>query len=196
MAITHTNRRGEVYYLHQGQTKSGKPRYFFSRNKDGPLAEAIPDGFEIYEKPSSQVFLRKIVPTSIRPAEVETVKAGLRRAGLDVFLVEAEKDCIVVHMPDQSSSDLERFAEELTGGMFPGLRGKWMEDRQRRGSFTAMMRFILTDGDKRHFRAERWCFKGGIDGWFPLLGGPNGDLAKVVAHFAPHLDKESFFELM
>jgi hypothetical protein len=196
MAITHTNRRGEVYYLHQGQTKTGKPRYHFSRKKEGPLAESIPEGYEIYERPSAQVYLRKIIPTSILPEEVEVVKAGLRRAGLNVFLVEAEKDAIVVHMPNRSKADLADFVERFRGGVSPGLADKWMEDMQNDCSFSAMMRFVLTDEDKRLFRAERWCFRGSIDGWILLFDGPSGGLAKVVAAYAPHLDKESFFDLM
>ena len=42
MAIEYVNRRGDTYYLHQGKTKTGKPTYFFSRKKEGTLAEAIP----------------------------------------------------------------------------------------------------------------------------------------------------------
>jgi len=38
-ALPHTNRRGDTYYLHQGLTKTGKPRYFAARAVgDGALA--------------------------------------------------------------------------------------------------------------------------------------------------------------
>ncbi len=61
MPVTHTNKGGKTYYLHQGTTKTGKPRYYFSMTqKNDLLVEKIPDGYEIYEHPANaQVFLRK-----------------------------------------------------------------------------------------------------------------------------------------
>ncbi len=193
MPITHTNRQGDVYYLHQGETKTGKPRYFFSRKNDGQLAEAVPEGYEIYEKPSAQVFLRKIVPTSIRPEEVEVVRAGLRRVGANVFFLETEKNSIAVHAPSQTRKELERFAEKLGGWMPSSMLAN---ELQSRVPFAPMLRFVLANEAKRHFRVQRWCFRGSVDGWIPLLSGPSGDLAKLVAYFGPHLEEESFFELM
>src|SRR5262245_59498011 len=36
--ITHTNAKGKTYYLHQGTTKTGKPKYHFSMESNGALA--------------------------------------------------------------------------------------------------------------------------------------------------------------
>ena len=55
--ITYTNAKGKTYYLHQGTTKTGKPKYYFSMESEGHLAASIPVGFEIYENPNAQVFL-------------------------------------------------------------------------------------------------------------------------------------------
>src|SRR3989441_11655883 len=55
MPITYTNAKGKTYYLHQGTTKTGKPKYYFSMENEGHLAEAITVGFEIYENPNAQV---------------------------------------------------------------------------------------------------------------------------------------------
>src|SRR5215467_16163471 len=63
--ITHTNAKGKTYYLHQGTTKTGKPKYHFSMQSEGILAASIPAGFEIYENPNAQVFLRHIPPKII-----------------------------------------------------------------------------------------------------------------------------------
>src|SRR4029453_1265485 len=52
--ITHTNAKGKIFYLHQGTTKTGKPKYHFSMQSEGTLAESIPAGFEIYENPNAQ----------------------------------------------------------------------------------------------------------------------------------------------
>ena len=53
MPITHVNAKGKTYYLHQGVTKTGKPKYHFAMKSEGALVQSIPDGFEIYENPSS-----------------------------------------------------------------------------------------------------------------------------------------------
>lgn len=59
MTIQHVNRKGDTYYLHQAKTKTGKPKWFFSTKQTGDLAQAVPGGYEIYENPNAQVFLRK-----------------------------------------------------------------------------------------------------------------------------------------
>ena len=43
------------------------------------------------------------------------------------------------------------------------------------------------------FVVERMCFRGRIDGWHGLDGGP---LEKLVERYVPHIGKDSFFELM
>ncbi len=35
MSIEYVNRRGDKYYLLQGKTKTGKPKYYVSRKPDG-----------------------------------------------------------------------------------------------------------------------------------------------------------------
>src|SRR5580704_2718498 len=103
MAISHTNRKGDVYYLHPGKSKTGKPTYRFSKKAGGDLVESIPEGYEIYEKPNGQVYLRIIVARDITDAEIAVVEAGIREhSELTVFRVDAEKDCILVYTPDQS----------------------------------------------------------------------------------------------
>ena len=59
MPMTHTNAKGKTYYLHQGTTKTGKPKYYFAMESNGELAESIPAGFEIYENPNAQPTLSR-----------------------------------------------------------------------------------------------------------------------------------------
>jgi hypothetical protein len=75
--ITHTNAKGKTYYLHQGTTKTGKPTYHFSMQSEGTLAETVPTGFEIYENPNAQVFLRRIPPKLITCNDLITSDALL-----------------------------------------------------------------------------------------------------------------------
>jgi len=79
MAITHVNTKGKTYYLHQGVTKTGKPKYHFTMKSEGNLPDAILEGFEIYENPNAQVFLRRIPPKIITDEERQLVEDGMRK---------------------------------------------------------------------------------------------------------------------
>jgi hypothetical protein len=57
-----------------------------------------------------------------------------------------------------------------------------------------MLRFTLVDEEKRLFDAERWCFRGSIDTWISLAG-PR-PLETHARKYLPHLNRESFFELI
>ena len=73
MTMMHTNRKGKTYYLHQGITKKGNPKYFFALRDEGDLVETIPPGYEIYENPNAQVFLRRIRPQIVTAVVVAIV---------------------------------------------------------------------------------------------------------------------------
>ena len=79
MSITHVNAKGKTCYLHQGTTKAGKPKYHFAMKSEDTLADAIPEGFEIYEHPNAQVFLRRIPPKIITDKERQIVEDGMRK---------------------------------------------------------------------------------------------------------------------
>ena len=88
MPITHVNAKGKTYYLHQGTTKTGKPKYYFSPKSDGNLVEVIPEGFEIYEHPNAQVFLRQIQPKIITDAERQVVENSMQKyAGVSHYKI-------------------------------------------------------------------------------------------------------------
>ena len=194
MPIKHTNRQGKTYWLHEGKTKTGKPKWFFSMKTDGQLADTIPEGFETYENANCQVLLRKIVPKLISDQEVAVVEEGIRQlAKLDQFVVDVRGKELVVHISDRNERDLDRMADIF--GKFGSFTPRHMlaEVLQESAHYTAMMRFTLVDDEKRQFSVCRWCFKGSIDDWFPLGGG---ELSTMVKKYVPHLGKESFFELM
>ncbi len=192
MGIEHVNRRGDTYYLHQEKTKTGKPKFFFSRKQQGTLAEAIPDGFEVYENPNAQVFLRKALPRLVTEEEIAIVEGGVRKyASVSHFLIDVKEESIVVHLANEDTSFLEDHALNRFGLMPGSVVSRSME---RFLSYLPMMRFTLVDEQNRRFAVDRWCFRGSIDDWFPLSGG--GDLEKLVAKYCPHLGRESFYELM
>jgi len=92
MAVTWKNRREDVYYLHEGRTKTGKPKYYFSRSDKGMIVDNIPDEYEIYENPNAQVFLRRKLVSLIKDEELDLLERGVRQyADLKNFIVDRKK---------------------------------------------------------------------------------------------------------
>jgi hypothetical protein len=186
MPVTHVNRKRDTYFLHVGTTKAGKPKYWFSKGTEGELVETIPEGYEVYENPDAQVFLRKIVPQLVTSAEVAIIKEGLERyAPGQNCVVDVHKEHIVVYHAERLKLDFEGFRFGLRE--LPVYHGNYMK----------VMRFTLVDEKARSFRVQRWCFKGSIDDWIDLwASGGKGKLPDLVKKFCPHIGQESFFELM
>ncbi|MDA0591589.1 MAG: tetratricopeptide repeat protein [Planctomycetota bacterium] len=97
-SVRHVNRKGDVYYLHEGQTKTGKPKYFFSKQAAGNLCSRIPAGFEVYENVRGQVFCRRIQPKLISDEEVAVVREAIRKCGKQYLAtVEVKKKDIIAY---------------------------------------------------------------------------------------------------
>jgi hypothetical protein len=184
MPVTHANRKRDTYYLHGGVTKTGKARYWFSKSTEGDLVAPVPEGYEVYENPDAQVFLRKIAPQIVTTAEVAAVEDGLKRfaPGQDC-LVDVQGKQIVVYHAERITLNLERFGVSS------------LPDFAR--TYLKVMRFTLVDEKERKFRAQRWCFRGSIDRWIDLgMSRSEGKLSDLVKRFCPHIGQESFYELM
>ena len=190
---------GDVYYLQEGKTPTGKPKYYTGRKLTGTPLAALPEGHEFYERPeTAQVVIRKIQPSPITEFERRQAEDIVRRAsGLKHFIVAIEGDALVVYTPSVSRADADRLFDNMMGpGFGPGSARveAFREKQMRRCQYMKMLRFELVNPDKREYRAERWCFRGSIDDWWALPG--YGSLARIVEEYAKHLDRESFFELM
>lgn len=197
-AFEYRNRAGDVYYLQQGTTKTGKPKYWFGRKIRGTPVETMPPGYETYEAPDKgQVYVRKIRPSRIAAFEREMVEEAIRRdAGLEWFIVEVDGDALVVWLPGTSESEVDRLIM-LTSGELP--RSSYVLQRQRASwlqqtRYQRMMRFRLVDPEERLYSVDRWCFRGSIDDWYPLESGR--PLPDLLRKYVQHLGRESFFELM
>ncbi len=112
MAYEHCNRRGDVYLLQAGKTRTCKPRYYFGRKLTGEPVEHVPPGHEVFESPErGQVYLRKERRTCIEPIEREIVVEGIRReSNVDQFMVDVEEDCLVVYLPTRNVNDVNDHA--------------------------------------------------------------------------------------
>jgi len=118
MSIKYTNRIDQKYYLHVGETKTGKPTYYFSMNAGGPLGESVPRGFEIYENPNGQVFLRKILPKLISDDELGVVKKELGRISrLKGCRVERKLRVLTVYVADRKGDLIKELRRVLPGGL-------------------------------------------------------------------------------
>ena len=195
MPETYVNRRGDTYYLHEGKTKTGKSKYYCSKTRSENVADNMPEGFEWHEhSDSGMVSVRKRRPSRILPAEKQMPDDGVHQiAKLKHFLIEQNADDLTVFLPDRNPEDVERLMSRLLP--ISSQESAAMRDWTLRNvRYTAMMRFVLKYADRRLFLAERYCFRGSIDGWIQL--SPPAPLELLLKEFVPHLGQESFFDLI
>jgi hypothetical protein len=193
VSITYTNRKGWTYYLCQGTTKTGKPRYYFAREPKDELLDEIPQGWEISESVNGIVSLVKKRPAQILPKEVEAVEAAVKRHPKSHnYRVNVRHDRIEIY--ESTGPDADELLSHLgrTGMLFGGREQEMREVLAQDAQFTPVMRFILADRAERTFRAERWCYLGSIDDWIFVDAGP---VAKLARRMIPTLGTDAFYEL-
>jgi hypothetical protein len=190
MPVTHTNRKGKTYYLHQGMTKKGNPNYFFALRDEGDLVETIPPGYEIYENPNAQVFLRRKRAPIITDEELATVKAGMQQyCRLERFIIDVKKNAIIIYTPDQ---DVDLLVDTLDSLRKPGGRSaKAVVEKFL--TYSPMLQFVLVDKEQRLFETQRYNFLGSIDDWMTI--DFKGTLPKLVKTYVQHLGEDTFYEL-
>ena len=190
MTVTFTNRKDKTYYLHEGRTKLGKPKYFFALRDEGDLVEAIPAGYEVYENPNSQVFLRRIKPQIVTDEEVAVVEAGMQQyCHIKQFIVDVKKNTITIYTPDQDVDLLSQTLSRLAGSRGTSVNAVLKTVL----SYSPMLQFVLTDRVSRVFETQRYCFLGSIDDWITI--GDKGMLPRLVKAYVRHLGEDSFYYL-
>ena len=193
MPITYTNRKDVTYFLHRGETKSGKPRYFFTRKDQGDLVDELPAGFEIRESPNGIVSLARERPRRIQDSEVQLVKAALDRhpnKDLDCRL-DVKPDSITVYGRVRPTVDVlvDIFTKHGFAVKPEGVDevGK-MLDRDAR--YEPVLRFELEDEKGRIFAAERMTYTG-RGGWLYL---DSDGLQTLAQRLIPLLDTDNYVE--
>jgi hypothetical protein len=101
-----------------------------------------------------------------------------------------------------AAADLEevRLDSRLTNSSLEG-RMSWVnpallkQSLIKSASYTAVMRFILVDREKRLFLPERYCFLGSAENWISIGHEPPTRLSNVVKKYIKHLGKGSIYEL-
>jgi hypothetical protein len=156
----------------------------------GDLVDTFPPGYEIYENPNAQVFLRRKRGQIITDEEVKTVKAGVQQySKLEYFIVDVKGNAIIVYTPDQ---DVDLLMD--TFDLLPGARSaKKKAILENVLTFSPILQFVLMDEEKRLFESQRYSFLGSIDDWINI--GDIDRLPELVKTYVPHLDEDSFYDL-
>ena len=197
MPVSYTNRKGVTYTLYRGQTRTGKPRYYFGRpgqDQGEPVSE-IPPGFTISESVNGVISLAKDRPALIQPEEVAAVEAAVQQhPQARRYRVAVKGKRIEVY--EQVGPDYNALVSELhiPGLSRPGLAEELRDLEERHAHYTAVLRFTLLDPKQRLFSVERMCYLGSIDGWLELHG-QTGPVAKLAHALIPTLGTEQFYEL-
>ena len=196
MSISYTNRKGVTYTLYRGQTRTGKPRYYFGRpgQSQGEPVTELPPGFTISESVNGVVSLVKERPSLIQPEEVATIEAEVQQhPQARRYRVGVKHDRIEIY--EQVGPDYDALFRELqTSGLsIPDLAERLQAEEEHYARYTPVLRFILLDPKQRRFGAQRWCYRGRIDGWLELA--QTGPVAKLASALIPTLGTDQFYEL-
>ncbi|MGA7878579.1 MAG: hypothetical protein WCA08_23165 [Desulfoferrobacter sp.] len=195
MSVQYTNRKGQAYFLHQGKTKTGKPKYYFSMKGGSNLVETIPDGYEVYENANGQVFLIREQPKTIKDDERLLVEESLGKIqGDKSYRLDVKGGVITIHESNENTRELRRMFEELSAYRSPSAtEAELSKLLDRSTTHSPLMRFILEDGEKRLFSVQRYCFRGSVDDWIQISGAQH--IIVVVEKFIQYLGRGSFFGL-
>lgn len=196
MSIKYTNRKGQTYFLCQGRTKTGKPRYYFAKNPADTLLEKIPDGYTIQESVNGVVSLAKERPQLLKPKEIETIQTTLNNHPKKKnYRLSIKPDRLEIY--ERVGPDIVELMATWEARDFtlvtPAMKKSAEVEESRYAQFTPVMRFILTDVERRGFRVQRMCYRGSIDDWIDI--DYTETLAKAAVKFIPILGTEAFFEL-
>jgi hypothetical protein len=196
MAITHTNRKGQTYTLYKGQTKTGKPRYYFARadkNQDEPVTE-LPAGFAISESINGVVSLAKDRPVLILPEEVAVMENAIKQHP-DARRYRAVVKRNQIEIYERVGPDYETLIPKILPSVqvSPERIKQVQSEMEQHAQYTPVMRFTLLDPAQRLFGAERMCYLGDIDGWLDLF--KTESVTTLADALIPTLGTEEFFEL-
>jgi hypothetical protein len=198
MPINYTNRKGQTYTLYLGQTRSGKPRYYFGRASQGqgePVTD-LPEGYTISESVNGVVSLVKGGRHSLILLEEEAaVEEEVRRHP------EASRYRVVVkgkriEIYERAGADYMDVVRGLRipGIERPGLAEELRDLQERHAHYEPVLRFNLIDPAEREFGVERMCYRSSVDGWLELKL-TRGPVAELARELIPTLGTDRFFEL-
>jgi hypothetical protein len=184
--VSYTNRRGEVYYLHEGKTKTGKRRWFVAKTLgEGALAE-LPNGLEIVESINAVVSVRRVDPGARTVPEIDLarVRAELaRHPHLRRHRADRVKGEIIVFEPIGGLSDKVAYSFVATFQMTPAQAAQSQEELDKRVRYSPVMRFVPLEQQYALFRMTyrgRWWLVPGARAWAARRA--RGELLETARH--------------
>ncbi len=197
MSVTYINRKKRLYYLCQGTTKTGKPRYYFATEPKGSLVDTIPPGFSIQESVNGIVSLSKVQPNQLDETDINAVKVALQvHPKSQQYRMNVKSKQITIY--EHVGPNLMDLASQLTAILNHISANDFLEhlreEEANYGQFTPVMRFILTDKVRHYFKAQRISYLGTVDRWIDI--GYDESLANLAARLVPNLGSDTFFELI
>jgi hypothetical protein len=189
MAVSYTNRRGEVHYFKAVKTKKGAYRYYVVKKKEGDLLDAIPEQFEIYEHPEeAKVVIRKKIVRKINDDEISAVRNAVQKLSVsDDFMIHTDGNILSVYTGRLHKKEFEDMFSGIKTGDEIALIFNSLQ------TYIEKMRFVLTDENKRVFTVQRFCYLGRIYDWIDLESSE--DLAYLSEKYCCHLGRDSYFDL-
>jgi len=182
---------GDTYFLHEGRTKTGKPRYFAAKKPGEGALATIPEGFEFSESINAVVSVRradrskaKIPDTDIALARAELA----RHSHLCEHRIDVVKDEIVVFEPEGTGG---HWLEEELPWLLPSSIHR-NASMKRRTRYDPVMKFVPLQG-RDGYSVCRMTYRGD-GGWSWTLA--SGSLRELLGRFLRHVGTDGFFELM
>ena len=193
MPVKYINKGKKTYYLHQGKTKTGKPKYYFSMKDKGNLVEKIPGGYKIYEHPANaQVFLRKKQPQIVTDIESYLINKYLNKLKRPYrYIFDIKGKIITIFESNQNIDAIKELFKRMPFGKYQS-ESCIAEMLDQETTYRPVMRFILEDETRRIFVAERFCFKGSVDDWINI--NMPDSLENLLKTYLKRLGKDSFYE--
>src|SRR5579859_5005670 len=199
MPVSYTSRKGLTYTLYKGETKTGKPRYYFGRTDQGqgePVAE-LPPGYTISESVNGIVSLIKDRPSSILPEEVTAVEEALKEhPEARQYRIAVRHNMIEIY--EQITPTFESMARHLQFSLQadPSLAERLRFEEERYAHYTPILRFTLVDATQRWFSAKRMHYgEEGTDSWLELKQTGLRPVAELAHELVPTLGTDEFIEL-
>jgi len=188
--VVYQNRKNKKYYLHHHLDNKGKTRFHFAaHDSEKTLAESIPSGYEIYEHPNAQVFLRRVPVKIIFDDEIASVKKELEKhCHIKKPIVDVRKNTISIYTPN---GDIDELAEIFS--QYGSVDTNILESIEHQLEYSDVMKFELHDKKYRLFVPFRYCYVGNVDDWIPI-GKPN--LLKFhVKTLIKYIGTDDYFDL-
>ena len=187
--------RGDKYFVYQGRTKTGKPKFYASKkptSKAGVRVESLPDEFELFENPSNCVVsIRRRKPSRILASERDLIdRMAVELSAYSCVRTIIDGDRIVVYTPDTDPVESAMMLEQIFGPLSSTKIEGWTK---RNARYTAELRFTLVDEENRYFTTDRFCYRGSIDDWIQIA--ERAPLEPMAEKLLQHFGRDSFYDL-